>query len=260
MAKNIISKIWEEKAKYQNRFCLCYNEENGLFTNIFGNGTSKDELLYSPHGIIGWVDDAIKIPDTQLSIRIKSNFGYGRSSYLRATLYNKELEVLDFNNEKLYILNGCSVRYVSAPDYEWNELFKQIIQKYRQAFSYEEYSNAFLSYVDELKAMLNKEDLEIRTRIGEDGISKRKGDILLLSYLGRKIADLITGLKFSIPIKDKIVKHLIPLCCQYTSKVSSASLDFHDPRVSKISEYLLSVHSFMMEHGEGAEYLVQLCK
>ena len=83
MANRKNTKYWEEN-KPVYPLCLCYSQDKGLYTKRFTENEDSDDLLYRPHGFVGFVNDLVKSPDQNVEIEIQTNFDYKSASYHRA--------------------------------------------------------------------------------------------------------------------------------------------------------------------------------
>lgn len=74
--------IWEE-IKSEHTICLCYSESKGLYVSSIYFAPEED-ILFLPHGYKGFWEREVQIPKDNLSIKIKTNFGYGSMTYMKA--------------------------------------------------------------------------------------------------------------------------------------------------------------------------------
>ena len=74
--------IWEE-IKSEHTICLCYSESKGLYVSSI-YFAPKEEILFLPHGDKGFWEREVQVPKDNLSIKIKTNFGYGSMTYMKA--------------------------------------------------------------------------------------------------------------------------------------------------------------------------------
>lgn len=253
MANRKTTRYWEEnKSVYP--LCLCYSQDKGLYTKRFTGNEDSEELLYRPHGHVGFVNDKLTIHGQEVEIEIQSNFGYSSASYLRATFKRGNQYVLDFGPSKLYILNNCSVKTFDVPLYDWDRLFSKLIKAYKES-SIETYTTSAIAYVEELSAMLDKSEVVIYGNLEETKSTKWDGDFLVELYVGNKIRDLLNGFKIANTSDPVVIKHTLNLCRKYISKVKSLLQDYSDSRVSQVSDTLMIIHHFMCENKTGIEYL-----
>lgn len=253
MANRKNTKYWEEN-KPVYPLCLCYSQDNGLYIKRFTDNEDSEELLYRPQGYVGFVNDKFRIPGQEVEIEIQSNFGYSSASYLRATLKRGNQYVLDFDLLKLYILNNCSVKTFDVPLYDWDRLFSKLVEAYKEP-SVEAYTTSSIAYLEELGAMLDKNEVVIKGNLEEKKSTQWKGDFLIEIFVGKKIRDLLRGFEVAGTPDQMVVKHSLSLCAKYISKVKLLDLDFSDSRVLHISETMMLIHKFMCENEGGIEYL-----
>lgn len=253
MAEIKTTQRWEEiKSQYTN--CLCFSNEKGLYTKRISENESLAELLYRPQGYVGFVSDKLSIPGQNVEITIQSNFGYGNASYLRATVAVGNRYVLDFDISKLYILNKCSVTTLDVSLYDWDGLFKKIIDAYN-LISIDNLTTSSIAYVEELSDMLDKDKILVKGNIDNEDNTCWEGQFLITSHVGRKIHDLLKGFEVAKVSDSILLKHTMNLCRKYISVFRSLALDYEDSRVEHLSQALLSIHKFMYENNAGIEYL-----
>lgn len=253
MATRKTTQHWEN-IKSQYTKCLCYSESEGLYTKRILDGETSDELLYSPQGYVGFVNDKIVIPGQDIEIEIQSNFGFRSASYLRAVFMKNGRYLLDFDLSKSNILNNCSVKTFDVPLYDWDGLFSKLVNAYKLS-SIESYTTSSIAYLEGLSEMLDKNEVIIKGNLEEKNSTQWKGDLLVRLHVGNKIKDLLRGLKFANISDSIVVEHSLNLCRKYILKVKSLVLDYGDSRVSQISETLMIIHQYMCENKAGIEYL-----
>lgn len=253
MANRKNTQYWEEN-KPSHPLCLCYSQEEGLYTKRFTENEDSEELLYRPQGYVGFVNDRLTIPEQEVEIEIQSNFGYSSASYLRATFKRGNSFILDFDLSELYILNNCSVKTFDVPLYDWDGLFSKLVEAYKESFV-EAYTTPSIAYLEELSAMLDKNEIVIKGNLEEKKSTQWKGDFLIELFAGKKIRDLLRGFELAGTSDQIVVKHTLVLCTKYISKVKLLGFDFSDSRVSQISETMMLIHKFMCENKAGTEYL-----
>ena len=69
----------------------------------------------------------VQIPKDNLSIKIKTNFGYGSMTYMKAIVERDGKRLFDFDKSKFFVLNNSSVMTLDVEHYDWEELFEKII-------------------------------------------------------------------------------------------------------------------------------------
>lgn len=253
MAKSKMTQRWE-KIKHQYDKCLCYSKQKGLYTRTFIEGEHEDDILYRPHGFMGYVSDLVDIPEMNLQITINSNFGYGRREYHFAVIQYKGKNILNFDQAYIYVLNRCSVANFSVPIYDWNALFDKIIAGSKLATS-DKYKTSAITYIDELANMFDKPQINVRSYLCDNNPTQWKGEFLITLHSGQKIKNLLDGFNLAAPPEFIIRGQLMELCRKYLKKVSSQTFDITDKRMSQLSEVLLAIHQFMCQNKAGLEYL-----
>jgi len=253
MANRKSTQYWE-KNKPSHPLCLCYSQEEGLYTKRFTENEASEELLYRPQGYVGFVNDPISIPNQGIEIEIQSNFDYRSASYLRATFRKGDQYILDFDLSKLSVLNNCSVKAFDVPLYNWDRLFSKLVNAYKES-STETYTTSAIAYLKGLGEMLDKKEVAINGNLEDSKSTLWKGDFMVELFVGKKISDLFRGYKFANTSEPVVIEHTIDLCRKYIDKVKSLELDSSDSRVSQISETMMLIHKFMCENEAGIEYL-----
>lgn len=130
-------------------------------TGELGYNTWIFPILFSSYEDKGWKDSGfIEIPDSNFAFKIMSNFGYGKSSYLKCGMkYNGQLLV---NSEKWCETTRLLTYWDEQPTPEyWGNLLKHICHAYkmRDAWNY----NNILDAATKLNGyLLNPESLEVR--------------------------------------------------------------------------------------------------
>lgn len=244
--------FWEQhKNQYTN--CLCYSDEIGLYTNNIPEGYNPEELLYRPQGYIGKTVNKIKLPGRNIEITIFSNFGFGRDSYLRATLDLSNTRFLDFDISKLYVYH-CSITTLDVPVYRWDLLFEKIINAYK-ATSFENFTTSAIVYIDKLSEILDRNVISVKGHIDNEKETQYKGEYMISLYVGRKIQDLVDGIETAKVSDSTILKCTMNLCRKFIKKLKDMTCDHEMSPKSHLPEYLLSVHKFMCANKKGKEYL-----
>lgn len=87
--------IWEE-IKSEHTICLCYSESKGLYVSSI-YFAPEEEILFLPHGYKGFWEREVQVPKDNLSIKIKTNFGYGSMTYMKAIVERDGKRLLDFD-------------------------------------------------------------------------------------------------------------------------------------------------------------------
>ena len=253
MATRKTTRFWEEH-KNQYTKCLCYSDKLGLYTDVISEVDNPEELLYRPHGYAGYVINKFEVPGRNVEITIRSNFGYGSASYLRASVNCGNRRILDFDMSKLYVLNHCSITTLDVPVYSWDILFEKIIKAYNVAFL-DSLTTSAVAYIDELSDILDRDEISVKGYIDKDKSTQWDGEFLVSLHVGGKIQDLVEGLEAAEVSDSTVLKYTMNLCRKYVKKLKAQHFDYEDSRSSQLSESLLSAHKFMCENKAGTEYL-----
>jgi len=253
MAKRKTTQQWEQ-IKHRYTKCLCYSKERGLYTTSVREIENSQDFLYRPQGYVGYVDDKILIPGTNVEIVIMTNFGYMGASYHKASISIDNRRLLDFDLSKIYVLNRCSVITFDVPLYDWDGLFDKIIDAYKLSLT-NDYTNSCIAYIDEISNILDKDEIFIRGNIDNQKTVRWEGNYILTLFAGQKIQDLLKGFEVAKVSDSVLIKHTMNLCRMYISAFKSLALDYEDSRVSQLSEALQAIHSYMCKNGASTEYL-----
>ena len=148
--------IWED-IKSEHTTCLCYSEPKGLcVSSIYF--APEEEILFRPHGYKGFWEKEVQIPKDNFSIKIKTNFGYGSVTYMKAIVERDGKRLLDFDKSKIFVLNNSSVMTLDVEHYAWEKLFGKIISISKE-FAPTQCSTSSISYVEEIENILYKNEI-----------------------------------------------------------------------------------------------------
>lgn len=248
------TKYWEE-LKNKNSEGLFYSKERGIYIQTIMEGIIYDELLFRPHGYVGFYEESKEIPEKNIRIKIKTNFGYEGRSYHRAIIEKNNQRLLDFDVSKVYILNNCSVGTFDVSIYDWKGLFDKIINACDESFAIDS-STSISNYLDEITGVLNNHSIFVKKYYNNiKSFSRWDGDLLVSLLAGMKIQDLLKGIEMAKISDPKIMKETLQLCKHFISKLKSQSFTLEDSRLFRISDILLTIHEFMLQNKKGAEYL-----
>lgn len=247
--KKNITKYWEEN-HWLHDCCLCYSDSKGLYSS---NNTIplSTEIFYQAHGYMGYYHDIIEI--NGLRIRFDSNFGYGNSSYLRATVEKKGQRLLDFDTSKLFVLNHCSVATFDVNPYEWSSLFDKIIVASNN-FNPELCSTKSITYIEKMRDILISDSVRIKGSFAKEKEVVWDGDIIVTLLVSDKTKDLLDGLK-SAHVSDRItIEYTLKLCRDLLAKFHLINPDITDIRTKRLSDTLFLIHQFMYENDRGLDF------
>ena len=119
--------IWED-IKSEHTTCLCYSEPKGLYVSSI-YFAPEEEILFRPHGYKGFWEKEVQIPKDNFSIKIKTNFGYGSVTYMKAIVERDGKRLLDFDKSKFFVLNNSSIMTLDVEHYAWKKLFELHIKR-----------------------------------------------------------------------------------------------------------------------------------
>ena len=243
----------ESKQKDQYKNCLCYSKEKGFYKKEVTGKENPKEVLFRSHRVKDYISLTREVPEKRIAITISSKFNYPSSSYLHAIVEINNSRVLDFDLEKLHILNRSSVGIITAPVYDWDTLFDKIIDKCKESST--NYDTSIIGYIDGIGDMLDKGYVLVKGYIEKESYTIWNDDFAVTLHAGNKIKDMLNSLSHADKPDEVTTKHLLDLCRKFLYKVVGISFEMSDKRNSQLSEALLAVHQFMCEHEAGSEYL-----
>ncbi len=245
--KKIITQYWK-KNKWSRDCCLCYSQSRGLYSS---NYFVSSDTIYQAHGYEGFHYDIVEV--NGLKIRFDSNFGYGKSSYLRATVEKDGQRLLDFDPSKIHVLNNCSVASFDVKSYEWSSLFDKIIAASNN-FNPELCSTQSIAYIEKLIEILNFYKINIRGTLVDDKEVLWDGEFLVALFVSYKTTDLLNGLKLSHITDRNTIENTLKLCRELLAKLHIIDADIADSRTMKLSDTLFLIHEFMYENDCGLDF------
>ena len=74
----------------------------------------------------------VQIPKDNLSIKIKTNFGYGSMTYMKAIVERDGKRLLDFDKSKFFVLNNSSVMTLDVEHYAWGKNYSRKLFLYKK--------------------------------------------------------------------------------------------------------------------------------
>ena len=182
--------IWEE-IKFEHTTCLCYSESKGLYVSQI-YFAPEEEILFIPHGYKGFWEKEVQIPKDNLSIKIKTNFGYSSMTYMKAIVERDGKRLLDFDKAKFFVLNNSSVMTLDVEHYAWKKLFGKIISISKE-FDPTQCSTSSISYIEEIDNILSKKEIFIKGSFIKEKTVKWTGEYIVTLFAAKKIEDLIKG-------------------------------------------------------------------
>lgn len=243
---------WEE-IKHKQNYCLCYSETKGLYVanNFF---VSEENVLFPPHGHKGFWRKQVQLPKENLTIRIETNFGYGRRMYMRAIVERDGQRLLDFDKFKLYILNNCSVMTLDVIPYDWKNLFYKIIS-ISKGFSSSQSSSSALSYIEEIDNILNKKEILIKESFDRKNATVWNDEYIINLFAADKIRDLIKGCNMAGIMDGYFSEKCMQLCKNFLHKIQEKEIDLSDSRTIRLADTLFMIHEYMTKNEKGLDFL-----
>lgn len=244
--------IWEE-IKSEHTTCLCYSESKGLYASSIYFAPEK-EILFLPHGYKGFWEKEVQIPKENLSIKIKTNFGYGSMTYMKAIVERDGKRLLDFDKSKFYVLNNSSVMTLDVEHYAWEKLFGKIISISKE-FAPTQCSTSSISYIEEIDNILSKKEIFIKSLFINEKTVKWSGEYIVTLFAAKKIKDLIKGCQLANITDEYFINKINELCYKWLQKMQDINIDLRDNRTSQLSDCLFAIHEFMVQNEKGVDFL-----
>lgn len=244
--------VWEE-SKFEHNHCLCYSEAKGLYVTRIPLA-SKEDVLFLPHGHKGFWEKQVLLTKENLTIQIKTNFGYGSWTYMRAIIERKGQRLLDFDKSKMYILNNCSVMTLDVKPYGWEELFDKIISISKR-FDPSQCTSSALSYVEEIDNILNKKEILIKATFDEEKAINWNGEYLITLFAAKKICNLIEGCNIANITDEYFIDKCVQLYKKFLNRIQKIEFDMSDSRTVQLAKTLFMIHEFMAKHENGIDFL-----
>lgn len=241
--------IWEE-IKSEHTICLCYSESKGLYVSSIYFAPEED-ILFLPHGYKGFWEREVQIPKDNLSIKIKTNFGYGSMTYMKAIVERNRKRLLDFDKSKFFVLNSCSIMTLDVEHYAWEELFEKIISISKR-FAPTQCSTSSISYVEEIENILYKNEILIRGSFIKEKNVKWNGEYIVTLFAAKKIKK---GCQLANITDEYFIDKINKLCHKWLQKIQNINIDLRDNRTSQLSDCLFAIHEFMTQNKKGFEFL-----
>ena len=245
--KKNITKYWE-KNKWDHECCLCYSQSKGLY---FSNITIPTDVIYQAHGYKGFHYDIVEV--NGLRIRFDSNFGFGKSSYLRATVVKNGQRLLDFDTSKSFVFNGCSVARFDVKPYDWSSLFENIIEA-SKTFNPESCSFQSTAYIEQLRDILNSDSIRFKGSLVDEKEVIWNGDFQVTRFVSYKTKDLLDGLKLAHITDKNTIDYTLKLCRELLAKLHIIDVDIAESRTKILSDTLFLIHEFMFENESGLDF------
>lgn len=246
------TEIWEDiKSEHTN--CLCYSESKGLYVSKI-YFAPKGEVLFLPHGYKGFWEKEVQIPKDNLSIKIKTNFGYGSMTYMNAVIERNGKRLLDFDRSKFFVLNRISVLTIDVVPYDWEKLFEKIIS-ISKGFDPSQCSTSSISYIEEIDNILYKNEVLVKGLLIDGETVRWKGEYIVSLFAARKIIDLIKGYQLASITDEYFIDKTNKLCHKWLQKIQSINIDLRDNRTTQLSDCLFAIHEFMVQNEKGLDFL-----
>ncbi len=234
--------------------CLCYSIEKGLYIKYCSVDDRDNDILVRAWDSKGYKSKTIKVEEENLLISIHSNLGYGRMSYLYATISKDAKSMIDYDTEKISVLNNASVSFLCVKENEWHSLFNKLIKIYNNSHLNNILASA-IGYIDALSAELDKHEIYVKSALHDKELRKWKDEFLIVLHCGDKITDFLDGIEHSGVNDETVIKHSLLLCEKWLNRIRGFQFDLSDSRTSSIAKTLLTIHVFMDKNNKGIEFL-----
>lgn len=230
--------------------CLCYTDDLGLHTREF---MDCDNSIFVTHNIKGRKTHTIEIPDGHHKVQIHSNFNFGQRSYLYATIERDGRSLLEFENDKIGVLNHGSVTEFTACTEDWETLLKKIVVACNTLPNI--CPASAIKYVDELGKILTEETINVKGAYHNETPSTWKDKFLVTLHIGTKIRDLIEGLKVADLEDEILTERLLGVCELFMQNLKELDIAPDDRRLPQLAAALGAACDFMATHGHELQLL-----
>lgn len=128
----------------------------------------------------------MQIPKDNLSIKLKTNFGYGSMTYMKAIVERNVKRLLDFDKSKFFVLNNSSVMTLDVGHYTWKKLFEKIISISKGSDSTQYSSSSISYYIEEIDNILSKNGIFIKSSFIQGKTIKWGGEYIVALFAAKK--------------------------------------------------------------------------
>ena len=228
---------------------LCYNKFDGLFTSKNEYNSDKIELRFrtKPNSKDAYVA-SISLEEEKIKINI-----YKKYNYLNATVDYNGNTVLDFSNDKLWVLNYSSVKLFTSEPNDLMTLYTKIVSVYHQNKN-KEYPKGASEYITEVKQMLGVSFIQIRSTYNKEDFTTWEGPFIVTLHCARKTIDLIKGINECPIVNSFIILQVIDLCKILLSKIKGLSIDYNDKRAIQFADCIESICVFMSKNNASLDF------
>lgn len=247
---------------------LCYDKET---QNLYNGWGGHNESLFAEHDKKGWKETTIQIPSTSDEIIIRSNFDYGRSSYLYAKILIGGKVLLNFQDIQAlhlsgYVENARNKNKTSLDTFQvvlgnWDELFDIIIKNYNDLYTIiSECANDIEKYFNELDNMIFADSISIFTDKTYQKTAKRTGTFLVLLHAIDVLSNIIKCKEKSL-IADNtfFTNRLLETCRKFIQRFLECyrtwEIKEDNCSLKRFSKGLLLVCDYVEEHGKPLEFV-----
>ncbi len=250
---------------------LRYNISKGIY--ISNDNRDGNKTLLYPHDSLHARTLQFDIPEEDFKVSVWSNFGC--AYYMYAVIYYREKQLLDFNPQKIFVLNHreLSKFYVSATmglNKSWNMMFELIIDVFNNREMYYQYEQPQISsYFNTLIEVISAQAVNVW---GSWDINRKPTKwmkpLLCFSLFSNNLQVLLQETENDCNFYAKYKKDIILICETFIMKFQSIFnyLDFHNHQngVITIEERLVrtfdTVHNYLESHGESLTFITMcLC-
>lgn len=250
-------------------YALRYNSKKGLY--ISEDNRDGDKILLSSHSFMHERMRKFELTEDNFRVFVWSNFGC--AYYMHAIIYYKGRKLLDFNPQKIFVLNHRELSnfYVSSTmgiEKAWLAIFEIIINVYNDRDLYYQHNEPeFSLYYKRLLELASAQEVKVW---GSWNINRRpatwKGGLLSFSLFSSNLYLLLSEAEKDDDFSEKHGIEIIALCKTFlvTLKKSYSDLNYHNKIRGGITieERLVrtfdKIHKYMEEKGESAVFLSSL--
>lgn len=225
-------------------WCLCLSKENILYKKKITEEHTDEKILLHSHAIKGYKEINIIIPRTDIKITVKTNFDYGKESYMYALISKGGKPLLDLDREKNNTIKNAHLERFSVKQGEWGKLFDKIIQAVNTT---DISTKDIIEYLKSIYLYYSTKTIETRYNMHCE-ITECKSEFTILEHFGDRLINLIKNLNDHHD--ENIVKNLIKICKLWLNRCNSilAEIDLNDSHFPKIATAMHTAYKYMVSN------------
>ena len=246
-------------------YTLNYNSDRGLYIST---GTkTEDKILLRSHSIEHERMKSFTIQEKEFKVSVWSNFAC--AYYMYATIYYKGKQLLDFNPQKIFVLNHRELSrfYVPATmgrDKAWEMMFELITDVFNNREIYYQYKEPQISsYFNTLLETLTAKEVNVW---GSWDINCRPTKwakpLLSFSLFSNNLQELLQTIENDNDFYAQYKKDIILLCETFISKLKFLfnDINFYDKKgeITDKERFIKTfdmIHNYLENQGESLLFM-----